>query len=90
MVQCAVCYLEPLTFLRAVLSHSHFASSLSALSLLYLLFLLSLSLLFSLVSSLSPPPPFLSLMQVNIVIFVLAAKASCGRRQRSFEKSGTM
>uniref|UniRef100_A0A674E1V5 Cadherin EGF LAG seven-pass G-type receptor 1a n=1 Tax=Salmo trutta TaxID=8032 RepID=A0A674E1V5_SALTR len=27
---------------------------------------------------------------VNIVIFVLAAKASCGRRQRSFEKSGAI
>uniref|UniRef100_A0A8C7GMU1 Cadherin EGF LAG seven-pass G-type receptor 1 n=1 Tax=Oncorhynchus kisutch TaxID=8019 RepID=A0A8C7GMU1_ONCKI len=27
---------------------------------------------------------------VNIVIFVLAAKASCGRRQRSFQKSGAI
>uniref|UniRef100_A0AAY5KNZ4 Cadherin EGF LAG seven-pass G-type receptor 1 n=1 Tax=Esox lucius TaxID=8010 RepID=A0AAY5KNZ4_ESOLU len=27
---------------------------------------------------------------VNIVIFILAAKASCGRKQRSFEKSGAI
>uniref|UniRef100_A0A8C2H8G8 Cadherin EGF LAG seven-pass G-type receptor 1 n=1 Tax=Cyprinus carpio TaxID=7962 RepID=A0A8C2H8G8_CYPCA len=27
---------------------------------------------------------------VNIIIFVLAAKASCGRRQRSYEKSGVI
>lgn len=28
--------------------------------------------------------------QVNVVIFILAAKASCGRRQRAMEKSGAM
>lgn len=28
--------------------------------------------------------------KVNIVIFVLAAKASCGRRQKAMEKSGAM
>ncbi|KAM6985970.1 cadherin EGF LAG seven-pass G-type receptor 1 [Aplochiton taeniatus] len=34
--------------------------------------------------------PISVVVLVNIVIFVLAAKASCGRRQRSFEKSGTI
>ncbi|KAM9407050.1 cadherin EGF LAG seven-pass G-type receptor 1-like isoform 5-T5 [Salvelinus alpinus] len=34
--------------------------------------------------------PISVVVLVNIVIFVLAAKASCGRRQRSFEKSGAI
>ncbi|XP_057179691.1 cadherin EGF LAG seven-pass G-type receptor 1 isoform X2 [Triplophysa rosa] len=34
--------------------------------------------------------PIAVVVLVNIVIFVLAAKASCGRRQRSFEKSGVI
>lgn len=34
--------------------------------------------------------PIAVVVLVNIVIFVMAAKASCGRRQRSFEKSGTI
>lgn len=29
-------------------------------------------------------------LKVNIVVFVLAAKASCGRRQKAMEKSGAM
>lgn len=29
-------------------------------------------------------------LKVNIVIFILAAKASCGRRQKAMEKSGAM
>ncbi|KAJ8262011.1 hypothetical protein GJAV_G00161080 [Gymnothorax javanicus] len=34
--------------------------------------------------------PIAIVVLVNIVIFVLAAKASCGRRHRSFEKSGAI
>ncbi|XP_017552506.1 cadherin EGF LAG seven-pass G-type receptor 1 isoform X2 [Pygocentrus nattereri] len=34
--------------------------------------------------------PIAVVVLVNIVIFVMAAKASCGRRQRSFEKSGAI
>ncbi|KAG5267992.1 hypothetical protein AALO_G00228230 [Alosa alosa] len=34
--------------------------------------------------------PISVVVLVNIVIFLLAAKASCGRRQRSFEKSGAI
>uniref|UniRef100_A0A8C7W051 Cadherin EGF LAG seven-pass G-type receptor 1 n=1 Tax=Oncorhynchus mykiss TaxID=8022 RepID=A0A8C7W051_ONCMY len=34
--------------------------------------------------------PISVVVLVNIVIFVLAAKASCGRRQRSFQKSGAI
>ncbi|XP_036375616.1 cadherin EGF LAG seven-pass G-type receptor 1 [Megalops cyprinoides] len=34
--------------------------------------------------------PISIVVLVNIVIFVLAAKASCGRRQRTFEKSGAI
>uniref|UniRef100_A0AAY4D3X6 Cadherin EGF LAG seven-pass G-type receptor 1 n=1 Tax=Denticeps clupeoides TaxID=299321 RepID=A0AAY4D3X6_9TELE len=34
--------------------------------------------------------PICVVVLVNIVIFILAAKASCGRRQRSFEKSGAI
>ncbi|XP_066525030.1 cadherin EGF LAG seven-pass G-type receptor 1 [Hoplias malabaricus] len=34
--------------------------------------------------------PIAVVVLVNVVIFVLAAKASCGRRQRSFEKSGAI
>ncbi|XP_035384301.1 cadherin EGF LAG seven-pass G-type receptor 1 isoform X3 [Electrophorus electricus] len=34
--------------------------------------------------------PIAIVVLVNMVIFVMAAKASCGRRQRSFEKSGAI
>uniref|UniRef100_A0A6Q2Z1H0 Cadherin EGF LAG seven-pass G-type receptor 1 n=1 Tax=Esox lucius TaxID=8010 RepID=A0A6Q2Z1H0_ESOLU len=34
--------------------------------------------------------PISVVVLVNIVIFILAAKASCGRKQRSFEKSGAI
>uniref|UniRef100_A0A8C2DBY9 Cadherin EGF LAG seven-pass G-type receptor 1 n=1 Tax=Cyprinus carpio TaxID=7962 RepID=A0A8C2DBY9_CYPCA len=34
--------------------------------------------------------PIALVVLVNIIIFVLAAKASCGRRQRSYEKSGVI
>uniref|UniRef100_A0A674AYK8 Cadherin EGF LAG seven-pass G-type receptor 1 n=1 Tax=Salmo trutta TaxID=8032 RepID=A0A674AYK8_SALTR len=34
--------------------------------------------------------PISVVVLVNIVVFVLAAKASCGRRQRSFQKSGAI
>ncbi|KAM9467566.1 cadherin EGF LAG seven-pass G-type receptor 1 isoform 2-T2 [Clarias gariepinus] len=34
--------------------------------------------------------PIAVVVLVNIVIFVLAAKASCGRRRRSFEKTGAI
>uniref|UniRef100_A0A8C9TNK3 Cadherin EGF LAG seven-pass G-type receptor 1 n=1 Tax=Scleropages formosus TaxID=113540 RepID=A0A8C9TNK3_SCLFO len=34
--------------------------------------------------------PISVVVLVNIVVFVLAAKASCGRRQRMFEKSGVI
>ncbi|XP_058272722.1 cadherin EGF LAG seven-pass G-type receptor 1 isoform X1 [Hemibagrus wyckioides] len=34
--------------------------------------------------------PIAVVVLVNIVIFILAAKASCGRRRRSFEKSGAI
>ncbi|KAI4886088.1 hypothetical protein NFI96_021834, partial [Prochilodus magdalenae] len=34
--------------------------------------------------------PIAVVVLVNVVIFVLAAKASCGRRPRSFEKSGAV
>uniref|UniRef100_A0A671R1L4 Cadherin EGF LAG seven-pass G-type receptor 1-like n=1 Tax=Sinocyclocheilus anshuiensis TaxID=1608454 RepID=A0A671R1L4_9TELE len=34
--------------------------------------------------------PIAVVVLVNIIIFVLAAKASCGRRQRSYEKSGVI
>ncbi|XP_060759033.1 cadherin EGF LAG seven-pass G-type receptor 1 isoform X4 [Neoarius graeffei] len=34
--------------------------------------------------------PIAVVVLVNIVIFVLAAKASCGRRRRNFEKSGAI
>ncbi|XP_066504962.1 cadherin EGF LAG seven-pass G-type receptor 1 [Hoplias malabaricus] len=34
--------------------------------------------------------PITFVVSINIVIFVLATKASCGRRQRTFEKSGAI
>ncbi|XP_076008243.1 cadherin EGF LAG seven-pass G-type receptor 1 isoform X2 [Genypterus blacodes] len=34
--------------------------------------------------------PIFVVVLVNIVIFILAAKASCGRRQKAFEKSGAI
>ncbi|XP_046729152.1 cadherin EGF LAG seven-pass G-type receptor 1 isoform X2 [Silurus meridionalis] len=34
--------------------------------------------------------PIAVVVLVNIVIFIMAAKASCGRRRRSFEKSGAI
>uniref|UniRef100_W5KPZ0 Cadherin EGF LAG seven-pass G-type receptor 1 n=1 Tax=Astyanax mexicanus TaxID=7994 RepID=W5KPZ0_ASTMX len=34
--------------------------------------------------------PIIFVVLINITIFVLAAKASCGRRQRTFEKSGAI
>ncbi|KAL2093590.1 hypothetical protein ACEWY4_010902 [Coilia grayii] len=34
--------------------------------------------------------PIAVVVMINIVIFVLAAKASCGRKQRTFEKSGAV
>ncbi|XP_022527058.2 cadherin EGF LAG seven-pass G-type receptor 1 isoform X3 [Astyanax mexicanus] len=34
--------------------------------------------------------PIAVVVLVNVVIFIMAAKASCGRRQRSYEKSGAI